>query len=969
MINQVNPFIFLLLLGILFAGGLCIFLWPRRSTPGTKSLIVLLIAVSEWSAAYILELLGSDLATKHLWAQFQYFGIVALPVAWLYFTLNFTRQEDKLTHHPWRRFGLFLVPVLTLVMIWVPGLQTLIWVRFNPGNSGPFTVTNPTFGVGFWVFTAYTYGLFLFGAYLLLKLAFRSQGLYWNQVVAILLAILAPLLGNVMYLFHFNPFPGLDLSPFGFTLSGLALGWSILAEGMMGLLPIARSTVVEKMQSGIIVLDLQDRILDINPSAEDLLGVSMGELIGAQFALIRNIWPELDASFHNDRIGATQKVIQREQKGVIQWFDLRVSDLLDNRHQPIGTLINLIDITARRQERAALQEFRQAVNVSGEAIFMTDVTGLITYINPEFTRLYGYTPEEVIGKTTPLILKSGMLAQADYESFWQTLLNKQAFKGQLVNKTKDGRLITIEVSGNPIIDNNSETIGFLAIQHDITQEIQARENLQRHLEELTFLHAIALTGVEATDEDILIKQATQLVGDSLFSQNFGVLLVDQSDGTLFLHSSYNITRETKDLRIPLGEGITGAVALTGVSKYTPDIRKEPNYVNFDPEIRSELCVPIKANGQVIGVLNVESNQVDAFNEWDKNLLTTFASQLAIAVVKLRLLKAERVQINRQTALLQLSTVMANALYERDIVESAVNTLKTTLGYDHLGLFLLDENTGDRVLAASEGWPDAQKGWRIPPGKGLSSWSVETGQLRYAPDVSLYPEHVPGIAGGVSEVDVPLRVGEKVLGVLIAERIQNNAFNEQDLAVLTASANQLAVAIERARLFQQVEQLAITDELTGLNNRRHFFALGETEFSRALRFDRPLSAIMIDVDHFKLVNDTYGHLTGDIVLREIATRCLKNIRTIDIIGRYGGEEFAVILPETKLEDATCLAERLRVCMDNESVLIDSNHLHITLSLGVATLTSHNPDLGMLLNQADEALLQAKRSGRNRVVAGK
>jgi diguanylate cyclase (GGDEF)-like protein/PAS domain S-box-containing protein len=788
-------------------------------------------------------------------------------------------------------------------------------------------------------------------------------------VVAIILAISAPLLGNVMYLFHFNPFPGLDLSPFGFTLSGLALGWSIIAEGMMGLLPVARSTVMEKMQSGVIVLDLQGHILDINSAAEDILGISRSELIGHQFSSIRKDWPELEASFQNDPVEATPKVIQRERQGVIQWFDLRISGLHDNRNQPIGTLITLIDITARRQERTALQEFRQAVSIAGEAIFMTDRTGLITYINPEFTRLYGYSPEEVIGKTTPRILKSGMLAPADYAAFWQTLLKKQPFNGQFVNKTKDGRLITIEASANPIIDNSNEIIGFMAIQHDITSEIQAKQSLQRHLEELTFLHAIALTGVEATDENILIKQATQLVGDSLFSQNFGVLLVDQSKGTLFLHSSYNIARDTKDLRIPLGEGITGEVALTGVSKYIPDIRKEPNYINFDLETRSELCVPLKADGQVIGVLNVESYQVDAFNEWDNNLLKTFASQLAISIIKLRLMEAERVRTNRQTALLQLSTVMANVLYESDIVERAVSTLKTTLGYDHLGLFLIDEKTGDRVLAASEGWMDAQKGWRIPPGKGLSSWSVETGQLRYTPDVSLFPEYINGVPGGVSEIDVPLQVGEKVLGVLVAERIRTNAFDEQDLAVLTASAHQLAVALERAHLFQQVEKLAITDELTSLNNRRHFFALGETEFNRSLRFERPLSAIMIDVDHFKLVNDTYGHHAGDIVLREIATRCLHKTRSIDIVGRYGGEEFAVLLPETKKEDAMCLAERLRICMDNESILIDDKHLHITISLGVATLSSHTPNLERLLKQADDALLEAKRSGRNRVVAGK
>lgn len=172
--------------------------------------------------------------------------------------------------------------------------------------------------------------------------------------------------------------------------------------------------------------------------------------------------------------------------------------------------------------------------------------------------------------------------------------------------------------------------------------------------------------------------------------------------------------------------------------------------------------------------------------------------------------------------------------------------------------------------------------------------------------------------------------------------------------------------ELERLYAQAQRIAITDLLTDIYNRRGFFELGEREFQRTLRYRRPLSVIMYDLDHFKAVNDTYGHAVGDLVLKETAQRCRGALRKVDIIGRYGGEEFVAMLPDTDLDSACRVAERMRRLF-NEPIRSDELELVVTASLGVAEVLPGDAVLDDVLRAADLALYQAKESGRNCVRA--
>jgi diguanylate cyclase (GGDEF)-like protein len=175
-----------------------------------------------------------------------------------------------------------------------------------------------------------------------------------------------------------------------------------------------------------------------------------------------------------------------------------------------------------------------------------------------------------------------------------------------------------------------------------------------------------------------------------------------------------------------------------------------------------------------------------------------------------------------------------------------------------------------------------------------------------------------------------------------------------------------VAIANARLFGEVQRLAVTDGLTEINNRRHFFDLAEREWIRTRRYDHPLSAMMLDVDHFKRVNDTFGHATGDSVLRTVAQICRNSLRETDFLGRYGGEEFAIMLPDTDLSAAHATAERLRESIAGTPIHTDKGDLQVTVSIGVASITVDMNSVATLLDRADRGLYIAKDTGRNRVV---
>lgn len=217
----------------------------------------------------------------------------------------------------------------------------------------------------------------------------------------------------------------------------------------------------------------------------------------------------------------------------------------------------------------------------------------------------------------------------------------------------------------------------------------------------------------------------------------------------------------------------------------------------------------------------------------------------------------------------------------------------------------------------------------------------------------------------SHITFPLVAGGETIGSLSLASPVAGAFSASDVQVFSLITYQLASAIYNAQLFRRTQEMAITDALTGLYNRRHFEEVLDHEYLRAQRYGHPLSLAIIDLDHFKRINDTLGHLAGDMVLQQISRLLRESVRHVDVVSRYGGEEFTLLLPNTSLEEAAVLAERLRLTVQGRTFVTSQHRVNITISSGVATLGEDVPTKEMLIQHADEALLLAKSQGRNRV----
>ena len=278
-----------------------------------------------------------------------------------------------------------------------------------------------------------------------------------------------------------------------------------------------------------------------------------------------------------------------------------------------------------------------------------------------------------------------------------------------------------------------------------------------------------------------------------------------------------------------------------------------------------------------------------------------------------------------------------------------------------------------VLRAGHGFPDESLllGRELAPGEGVAGAVGQSLRPRLISDVHEAQEYL-GFWGEAQRdgalVSVPIVYDDELLGVLSATRPDGDPVSDVELKLVCAIADQAALAIRNAQLFERTRDLATHDELTGLANRRLFTNHLRMEADQARRFQKPLSIVAIDIDHFKELNDRHGHPTGDSALRGVAYVLTSSVRKVDTVARVGGEELTVILPNTELKEAARVAEKLRADVAGTDLPggAEQPHGSLTVSLGVAQLlTEDNETLESLIDRADRALYEAKRGGRNRV----
>lgn len=415
-----------------------------------------------------------------------------------------------------------------------------------------------------------------------------------------------------------------------------------------------------------------------------------------------------------------------------------------------------------------------------------------------------------------------------------------------------------------------------------------------------------------------------------------------------------------------------------------------------PPLGAFLGVPLIEEGRLCGVLcadrlqltNIDPARAETADAPDAVAFSAAEEALLLSAVPLILrgLESERVfaAVERSQyeheRLYIASQLLSRALTPEEVHRTAFRAVREICNFDFAALTLYDESTGRHTVVAAAGEPNLSHTVlerQFPDNAGLCAMVVKNrtalpkgGELRdREATIQIFDEHVR-ITGFDSLLVLPLLFGELQGTLVVASRTANLFRGHKDRQhILHVLANQIAGSLDNARMYRELEAMATTDGLTGLTNRRAFQERLTEMLGRAERHGRPLTLLLCDIDHFKKINDTYGHPVGDTVLKRVAQVVAAQVRKIDIAARYGGEEFAVVLESTDQEGGRQLAERIR--QEVQKLVLAQEQgggtFGCTLSLGISTFPSDGQDGRLLIQRADQALYYAKRNGRNRAVA--
>ena len=572
--------------------------------------------------------------------------------------------------------------------------------------------------------------------------------------------------------------------------------------------------------------------------------------------------------------------------------------------------------------------------------------------------LQSKTPQVLEGSALILELPEAIMAHKEIE----TALGVCVSQGE----EPFGILVVLSPSGASLALQQMETVQMLAAELGRAMRAwQMKSELRNQFKRMELLQGLS----QILQSDDPIDQRLHDHIDALstaFNARVGhTLLFDENKDALIFRASYGeALQDIQDEVIKPGRGIIGKVFQSGKPILTVDVLQNADYIEGYPGVQSEMAVPIEAEGKVIGVLNLESDKPRAFDPVDLRMASITASQTGAT---LRHVLAYDAAIHHLKELELLNRVTQAITITDDIdelLQSIVDEIHTTLEITSVAILLVGPDGIEmKVRAVAGEYATEIARLKLRVGKGATGVAVMEGLTQYLPDVTRDERYVPVDPNIRCELAVPLINKGSVVGVLNLESINLNAFSNEDRHVVEITAAQIAQILAKALLYDELATMAVTDGLTGLFNHRQFFIRLDSEFKRANRYTYPLSLIMIDIDFFKNFNDTYGHMQGDKVLKEIASIITLTMRETDVVARYGGEEFVVILPLCHESTAMEVAERLRASIESGSLGGDTESPPLTISVGVCSAPKDASTYEELVKRADDAMYHSKSMGRN------
>jgi len=682
----------------------------------------------------------------------------------------------------------------------------------------------------------------------------------------------------------------------------------------------------ERVPIGLYRSTPAGKITDVNPALIRMLGYPNEETLLVETA----------AMLYARTESRSRWVAEMDEKGTVSGFEAEwrrrdgtVIWVVENAHavkDANGKILHYAgsaeDVTARRAIEAKFTEekarFEQLFAASPEAVVLCANDAKILRVNAEFTALFGYSEEEAIGRDIDELVAEGLNGLHEHAcEVTNSIAGGETTSVETRRRRKNGEIFDVSILGRPIVIDG-EQVALYAIYRDITERVAMESKLAQEKARFEQLFAAAPEAIVlcANDGTILRMNAefTRLFGwtsEETIGQDVDQLVAPESDG---------LQSEAK--------GITQQIA-DGQSSFVETQRRRKDGQLIDVSI---LGKPIL----------IEEDQIAVYGIY-RDISARVAAEASLAETR-----------RKVESLHEAADALGQAESEETVYEITVGAAESVLGFS-LGVLCVAEEDEFICRAVSSHIEGAKLGRaRIDPA-GIAVQSLASGQPVIVNDP--HPESLPNGMPSTARSLICAPIGE--LGIFQAASLEPEAFGEEDGRLLSILLGHTAVAASRLRLQAQLVRQARHDALTGVFNRHYFNELIAQEVLRASRYDHPIGLLMIDVDRFKEINDRYGHQTGDTVLQEIASVLRETVRATDMIVRYGGDEFLIVLTETG-EDAEEAAARIRSAVGENKKLRQISGFDVTVSVGsIFWHPDANRPIEHALAEADERMYEDKR----------
>jgi len=682
------------------------YVWQRRATAsGAMALVMLALACAEWSLGYALEIAGVDLPTKILWGKSQYIGIITVPLSWFIFAYSHANQGNWLT----RRYIalLSIVPFITLILAFTTEMHGLIWKDIRIHTVGTFSALDFTHGFWFWIYWIYSNILLLMGTIFVFRSFNRMRGLFRRQNIVLLIAVLTPWFGNVLYVSGLSPIPNLDITPFAFTISVAVFAWGIFSFQLGNLAPVARDLLVEKMPDGMIVLDAQGNIVDINPAVQRALGIPASQAIGQSAKDLFSAWPSLVERYVNT-LEAQDEIVFGEGESRIS-YELRLSPLVDSRDRLLGRVVTVHNITERKRTEEALrlseEKYRKIYENVADVIYETDNQGHLTSISPSIEKQGGYRPEELIGRN----VSEFFVYPEQYAALDALIIENGSVNDfEALLKRNDGSTRFASITSHIVFDENGQGVATEGVLRDISERKQAEERIKQMNAELerrvsertsqlqesnTYLTTLIETSIALNESldlneilDRILVQAHKLIP----ARTLNVMFVEGEQAFIVRRIGYEglekIEQDLLDFRFPISWPTFHQMYTTHKSIFISDTASEPGWQNIRSSdwVRSYIGVPLVLSDETIGFLNASHSEPNFFAEKHLSILESLAHHASVAIQNARLLdelkkalekeqgmRNQLVHADKLAALGKMVTVIAHE------INNPIQTVKNT----------------------------------------------------------------------------------------------------------------------------------------------------------------------------------------------------------------------------------------------------------------------------------------------------